>query len=106
KGRSFKVRKILVPKEHVCINEYELAGLEAEEGEDERECGERLAASYVNFYIGNKCVLVPQFEDVNDVPAIATLKECFPDREIVPIQARSLIVGGGNIHCVTQQIPR
>ena len=105
KGRTFTVRKILVPKEHVCINEYELEGLDAEEGEDERECGERLAASYVNFYIGNKCVLVPQFGDVNDAPAIATLKECFPDREIVPIQARSLIVGGGNIHCVTQQIP-
>ncbi|MCQ2501242.1 MAG: agmatine deiminase [Lachnospiraceae bacterium] len=106
RGRAFKVRKILIPKEHVCINEYELAGLDAEEGEDERECGERLAASYVNFYIGNECVLVPQFGDVHDTLAIQTLAECFPDREIVPIQARSLIVGGGNIHCVTQQIPR
>lgn len=105
RGRKLKIRKMLIPKRPVCINAYEMQGLEAEEGEDEREVGERLAASYVNFFIGNSCVLLPQFGDVHDALAVETLKECFPDREIVPIQARSLIVGGGNIHCVTQQIP-
>lgn len=105
RGRAFTVRKMLIPKVPVCINEEEFAGLTPEEGEDEREVGERLAASYVNFYIGNSCVLLPQFEDAHDLLAVQTLTECFPDREIIPVPARSLIVGGGNIHCITQQIP-
>ena len=58
-----------IPKKPVCITEKELAGYVFEEGEDTREAGERLAASYVNFYIGNKVVLVPQFGDEHDVQA-------------------------------------
>ena len=77
-----------------------------EEGEDTREAGERLAASYVNFYIGNKVVLVPQFGDEHDVLATDLLQKLFPEREIVPIFAREIIIGGGNIHCITQQIPK
>lgn len=105
KGRKIKVRKMLIPKKPVCITEEELKGFVFEEGEDEREVGERLAASYVNFYIANDIVLVPQFEDENDRLAIEVLAEAFPDRRIVPIYARDIIVGGGNIHCITQQIP-
>lgn len=89
----------------MCITEEELAGFEFEPGEDERSAGERLAASYVNFYISNGAVILPQFGDVNDGKAAAVLKEAFPDREIVPVYARDIIVGGGNIHCITQQIP-
>ena len=70
-----------------------------------KEAGERLAASYVNFYIGNKVVLVPQFGDEHDVLATDLLQKLFPEREIVPIFAREIIIGGGNIHCITQQIP-
>ena len=72
---------------------------------DMREAGERLAASYVNFYIANDSVIVPQFDDEADSLAINVLKEAFPDRKIVGIYARDIIVGGGNIHCITQQIP-
>ena len=63
KGRHIKVRKMLIPKKPVCITEEELNGFEFEEGEDMREAGERLAASYVNFYIANDSVIVPQFDD-------------------------------------------
>ena len=63
------MHKMLIPKKPVCITEKELAGYVFEEGEDTREAGERLAASYVNFYIGNKVVLVPQFGDEHDVLA-------------------------------------
>lgn len=105
KGRRIKVRKLLIPKNPVCITEEELAGFEFEEGEDERSAGERLAASYVNFYIANKAIILPQFHDEHDALAVEVLKEAFPDREIVPIYARDIIVGGGNIHCITQQIP-
>ncbi len=105
KGRSFVVRKMLIPKKPVCITEHEKAGFLFEEGEDEREVGERLAASYVNFYIANDIVILPQFDDENDLLAVKVLEEAFPDRRIVPIYARDIIVGGGNIHCITQQIP-
>ena len=105
KGRHIKVRKMLIPKKPVCITEEELNGFEFEEGEDMREAGERLAASYVNFYIANDSVIVPQFDDEADSIAINVLKEAFPDRKIVGIYARDIIVGGGNIHCITQQIP-
>ena len=105
KGRHIKVRKMLIPKKPVCITEEELNGFEFEEGEDMREAGERLAASYVNFYIANDSVIVPQFDDEADSLAINVLKEAFPARKIVGIYARDIIVGGGNIHCITQQIP-
>ncbi|MCR5154056.1 MAG: agmatine deiminase [Lachnospiraceae bacterium] len=105
KGRKIKVTKLPIPKKPVCITEEELAGFEFEEGEDEREAGERLAASYVNFYIANGAVLLPQFNDENDLLAVEILKEAFPEREIIPVYARDIIVGGGNIHCITQQIP-
>lgn len=105
KGRKIKVRKLYIPKEPICIKEDDLLGYEFEEGEDVREVGERLAASYVNFYIANKSVLVPQFDDVNDKKAVDLLRECFPNREIVPVPARVILTGGGNIHCITQQIP-
>ena len=105
KGRKIRVHKMPIPKKPVCITEKDLAGYVFEEGEDTREVGERLAASYVNFYIGNKAVLVPQFGDEHDALATDLLQKLFPEREIVPIFAREIIIGGGNIHCITQQIP-
>lgn len=105
RGRKLKVRKLLIPKNPVCISEEELKGYCFEDGEDERQLGERLAASYVNFYIANHAVVVPQFHDEHDKNAIEVLKEAFPTRKIIPIYAREIIVGGGNIHCITQQIP-
>lgn len=105
RGRKIVVHKLPIPKKPVCITEYELKGFEFEDGEDEREAGERLAASYANFYITNGGVLVPQFGDENDKLAVDILGKCFPDRTVYPIYARDIIVGGGNIHCITQQIP-
>ena len=105
KGRKIKVHLLPIPEKHVCITEEELNSLEAEPGEDEREYGERLAASYVNFYIANGLIVYPRFGDVNDDRAQRILEECFLDREVYGIDARPIIVGGGNIHCITQQIP-
>lgn len=104
-GRKLTVHKLPIPKKPVCITEYDLKGFQFEEGEDVREAGERLAASYVNFYISNGGVIVPQFGDENDQLAVDILGNLFPERKIHPIQARPVIVGGGNIHCITQQIP-
>lgn len=109
KGRKFVVHKLSIPENPVCVTEKELEGYEFEEGEDTREAGERLAASYVNFYISNGAVVMPVFghgNEKSDANAIEILAELFPEREIIPVQARSIIVGGGNIHCITQQICR
>lgn len=105
KGRSFTIHKLPIPAIHQVVTEDDLPGYTYEEGEEERYAGERLAASYVNFYIANKSVLVPQFQDVNDQVALNILSQCFPDREVVGIPARDILLGGGNIHCITQQIP-
>ena len=67
--------------------------------------GQRLPASYANFYIANKLVLVPTFMDKHDRIALNTLAELFPDREIVGIPATDLVLGLGTLHCMTQQQP-
>jgi agmatine deiminase len=68
--------------------------------------GQRLPASYANFYIANKIVLVPTFTDPNDRSALNTLAKLFSDREIIGIPCRDLVLGLGTIHCMTQQQPR
>jgi agmatine deiminase len=67
--------------------------------------GQRLPASYANFYIANKIVLVPAFNDPNDRAALNTLAGLFPDREVVGIACRDLVLGLGTLHCMTQQQP-
>jgi len=66
---------------------------------------QRLPASYANFYIANKVVLLPVFRDRNDAWAIAVLEKCFPEREVVAIDCRELVWGLGAFHCLTQQQP-
>nr|WP_072992784.1 agmatine deiminase family protein [Flavobacterium segetis] len=65
----------------------------------------RLPASYANFLILNKSVLVPTFNDSNDRVALNILSECFPDREIIGISCTDFIWGFGTLHCLSQQIP-
>ncbi len=67
--------------------------------------GGRLPASYANFYIGNAAVLLPVYGHANDRKAHSVLAECFPGREVVPIDCTNLVVGLGGIHCITQQQP-
>lgn len=67
--------------------------------------GVTLPASYANFLIINNVVLVPTFNDANDRVALNTLAECFPDREVIGINAIDLIWGFGTLHCLSQQIP-
>ena len=105
KGRKLQIVKLKVPKHPVCITGEELKGFVFEDGEDEREEGERLSASYVNFYISNGGVILPQFGDDMDQEAVKVIEECFPDRKVYPVPARAILLGGGNIHCITQQIP-
>ncbi len=67
--------------------------------------GQRLPASYANFYIANQLVLVPTFNDPNDRMALNTLAALFPSREVVGIGCVDLVLGLGTLHCMTQQQP-
>lgn len=67
--------------------------------------GQRLPASYANFYIANRLVLMPTFNDANDRVALNKLAQLFPDRKIVGIAATDLVLGLGTLHCMTQQEP-
>jgi agmatine deiminase len=67
--------------------------------------GQRLPASYANFYIANKLVLVPTFQDKNDRVALNTLAALFPEREVIGIACTDLVLGLGTLHCMTQQEP-
>ena len=108
KGRSITVHKLPIPTHPVCLLEAEVEGYAFEEGEDEREIGERLAASYVNFYFSNEAVVMPVFGGENeesDMRAVALMEQWNPGRKVIPVYARDILTGGGNIHCITQQIP-
>ena len=103
-GRTLEIHKIRLPSP-VLITEEESHGVDAIEGTLPRQPGDRLAASYINFYIGNGVIVVPQFGDPKDKEAVLQLAGLFPDRKIIPVIAREILLGGGNIHCITQQQP-
>lgn len=67
--------------------------------------GDRLPASYANFYIGNTRVVMPSFNDPADEPNRRALAQCFPGREVVAIDCTDLVLGLGTFHCLTQQVP-
>ncbi|BDR54300.1 putative agmatine deiminase 1 [Bombiscardovia apis] len=105
KGRKIQVEKLYVPKP-VTITQEESEGVDAVEGTLPRTEGERLAASYVNYYTANGGVVFPTFGDPNDERAKETLSRLYPDRKVVGVPAREILLGGGNIHCITQQVPQ
>lgn len=69
------------------------------------EDGERLPATYANFLIVNRAVLVPTYQDKNDATALQSVAKAFPDREIIGIDCLPLILQHGSLHCVTMQLP-
>ena len=109
KGRKIAVHKLPIPDVPVCVTPEDLEGYVFEEGEDTREVGERLAASYVNFYFSNGAVIMPAFGGKNaesDHRAAEIMRKLCPQREVIPVYAGDILTGGGNIHCITQQIPQ
>ena len=103
-GRPLRVVRIHQPGPLV-MTEEEAAGVDVVAGTQPRIAGERLAASYVNSYIGNGIVVLPVFDDPHDEAAVAAYEELFPDRRVVTVPGREILLGGGNVHCVTQQLP-
>ena len=89
----------------MLITEEESLGVDAIEGTQPRQASDRMAASYINFYIANNGVVIPTFGDPHDGPALELLQRLFPSSKVMWIPAREILLGGGNIHCITQQQP-
>jgi len=104
RGRKLKVHKLPMPRP-LSISDKEAAGVVSREGTKARAAGERLAGSYVNFYIANGGIVMPLLDPRTDKQAVAKLKRLFPDRRVIGVPAREVLLGGGNIHCITQQVP-
>lgn len=103
KGRALKIWKLPAP-EPLFITKQEAAGVKPGLGVA-RKAGDRLAASYINFLITNQRLIFPLLDIKTDYQAQQVLKEIFPELEIVGVPSREILLAGGNIHCITQQIP-
>jgi agmatine deiminase len=104
RGRSIEV--VLLPSPGpITITAQEAAGVDGATGTHPRRAGDRLAASYANFYLATTRVVFPLLDERFDEQAAEILCGCFPDREVVGVPAREILLGGGNIHCITQQVP-
>ncbi|HMN45058.1 MAG TPA: agmatine deiminase [Povalibacter sp.] len=104
-GRKLKIHKIHQPGPLFRSRE-ESAGIDVVDGGAPRRVHERLAASYVNFYIGNSVIVMPLLDPKRDKQAARQLQKLFPERRLIGVQSREILLGGGNIHCITQQVPR
>ncbi len=103
RGRAIEVHRLPLPGP-LYISETEAAGIQGSDGMD-RSTGERLAASYANFLITNGRVVFPLLDERYDAEVAAALAALFLGREIVGVPGREIVLGGGNIHCITQQVP-
>jgi agmatine deiminase len=80
-------------------------GVDFVEGTLPRVAGNRMPASYINFYIANRGVILPVFDDPHDQAAQREVQALFPEHEVVCVPGQEILLGGGNIHCITQQQP-
>ena len=105
RGRRLRIRRLVQPGP-LHMTAAEAAGIDGSEHALPRLTGMRLAGSYVNFYVANRRVIMPLLDPRRDAAAAAVLRRAFPTRAVVGIPAREILLGGGNIHCITQQVPR
>ena len=104
-GRKLEIIKVKLPKP-LYIKKEEAKGIcSSKYNPKERPEGLRLAASYINYYQGEKFVILPAFGVEEDKLAKAQFEKIYPQKEIIQINSREILLGGGNIHCITMQIP-
>jgi arginine decarboxylase len=106
KGRKLVIHKLYVPSPALYLTKDESRGLvNSASTLDKRTEGRRLAASYVNFYQGKDFVILPQFGVKEDKLAYDEIKKLFPNKTIHAVNSKEILLGGGNIHCITMQLP-
>lgn len=104
RGKPLAVHKLPQPGP-LHISPKEAAGVKRVKGTQPRRAGDRMPASYANFYIGNRAVVMPLLDTRYDAAVAKQLQALFPKRRVIGVQAREIVLGGGGIHCVTQQVP-
>ena len=104
KGRKLKVYKMCMTKEPCYLKDA--WSIDTATGAIPREEGEISIASYMNFLITNNAIILPQYGDENDALAVQQAQEMFPGYTIEPVMTTEIAYGGGNIHCITQQMPK
>ena len=105
-GNPYQIIKLHIPNP-VFVSKQESMGVDRVDGTLPRQEGDRQAASYVNFLISNNTIFLPIFHDKKwDKNAIKVISATYPGFKIEPIYAREIILGGGNIHCIVQQVPK
>ena len=105
KGRKLKVHKLHNPAP-IYVTEEETEGIDSVEGVLERVAGTFMGPSYINFYLANGGCVVPLYNDPADAIALETLQKLMPERKVVGVKSgREILLGGGMVHCITQQQP-
>lgn len=105
KGRKLKIHKIPMPQQ-IRLTEEESKGIDFSEHSFERTAEKQFIATYINCYLCNGGVILPAFGDPHDEIAAEMFQKIYPDREVVSVYTREISLGGGNIHCITQQQPK
>lgn len=103
KGRKLKIVPINVPKT-LYMTKEEASGLTLSDAIYRPE-NNRLAGSYINFYMSDRFVIVPQFGVSEDKEALDILKQYYPNKDVYGVMSREILLAGGNIHCITMQVP-
>lgn len=106
-GRTLQVIKLPCPPP-LHITQEEAEGVQPMPGSQPRVAGDRMAASYANFYVCNGGLVMPAFGGeaaAADERAREVLQAAFPERRVVSVASREILLGGGNVHCITQQVP-
>lgn len=105
KGRKLEIIRMPLPSVQY-LSDKEASGIKIDGKAIERKGGRRLAASYVNFYMGQDFIILPQFHDAMDEKAVTILDSFYQGKKkIIPLYSREILLGGGNLHCVTKQVP-
>ena len=107
RGKPFQIVKLPLPNPPLTLSEAEAKGVAGNQVTEAkpRKAGDRLSASYVNFYQGKRFVILPAFGVKEDKIAYDIFAKLFPKKKIHQINTREILLGGGNIHCITMQIP-
>lgn len=104
KGRKFKINKIIMPEKQFILKE-EAEGIEISMNSTQRTEGFQLLPSYINYYFINSALLLPAFGCKEDIIAYNKMKEIFPNREVIQLNSKEILIGGGGFHCILHEIP-
>ncbi|MCL6458719.1 MAG: agmatine deiminase [Gorillibacterium sp.] len=104
RGRQLEIHQIPIPQQ-ILLTEEETRFIDRTYSSYQRDKGLQIAVTYVNFYICNGAVIIPAYGDANDCKALERITQLFPERKVLQVHTREIALGGGNIHCITQQQP-